>query len=156
MLTDKPIDLDVHLPQTKNINMIKESMYLDLSSLSIPLSRYRKFEKSDLNKINNNVEKTDKNIEMFNNNSRINSQSHTKVPINMMPPPPHKISHFNNGSTFKNEKKDYKVRESCRSGSPRGYDSDESCTSCSSSADSRVENEGMSIFFYAHCCRCRL
>ncbi|CAH0553666.1 unnamed protein product [Brassicogethes aeneus] len=139
MLTDKPIDL------ISSNNLLKESMYLDLSSLSIPLNRYKKFEKNDLNRINNN-DQTD-NKEMYNNNHTVNIQtSHIKVPFNTLPPPPHKIVNYNNNNNrkSKNDRKDYKAKENnVRANSPRGYDSDESCASCSSSAGSPAEHKGV-------------
>lgn len=129
------MELDSQIMAANNINMYHETMFFDiLSQNGYPMNHYKMAEKDDLNALNNNVNNNCKpdclnNIEVINQNVT----QMVKLPINVMPPPPHKIVNYNNNVIKRYQPRDNtRMRDSYRPISPKGYDSDESCTTYSS------------------------
>lgn len=124
---------------SSNINMFPETVFYDIfTQKNYSLSHYKNPEHD---KMKTSVGKSDvggKSLEGVNGNfTRI-----VKFPLNVMPPPPHKIVNYssnNNSNNNSNQSiKRYQPRDtvlprdSYRPISPKDYDSDESCNTYSS------------------------
>ncbi|KAJ8953359.1 hypothetical protein NQ314_007368 [Rhamnusium bicolor] len=127
------MELEPQIMANSNINMFHDTVFFDiLSQTNYPINHYKNPENEDINMLNNNVHKSElsiNNMDMFNQNI----PQLVKLPLNMMPPPPHKIVNYNNNVIKRYQPRDNtRPRDSYRPISPKGYDSDESCTSYSS------------------------
>ncbi|KAJ8952940.1 hypothetical protein NQ318_006557 [Aromia moschata] len=125
------MELESQILSNSNMNLFHEAVFFDiLSQTNYSLSHYKNPESDDLNILNNNVNKPEINL----NNMEMMNQNVTqlvKLPLNVMPPPPHKIVNYNNIKRY-HPRDTTKPRDNYRPISPKGYESDESCTSYSS------------------------
>ncbi|KAL3278277.1 hypothetical protein HHI36_013612 [Cryptolaemus montrouzieri] len=112
----------------QNMNVLSDKLSYDALSPNFHIQSYR--EHDSLHGLNNNFSK-DINLSPLDVNFR-NTQIFA-VPINVLPPPPHKIVHFQKNIINKKiDNKDGKnkdLRSDNRAVSPKGYESDESTKS---------------------------
>nr|XP_023013226.1 poly(A) RNA polymerase gld-2 homolog A-like [Leptinotarsa decemlineata] len=113
-----------------NLNFIPDAVFLDIfSQPSYTIGQYKKPDHEDLNMLNNNMNKSEVKL------GTVDVINQNLLNLRIMPPPPHKMVNYNNNN---NTVKRYQPRDNTRSRdnyrpiSPKGYDSDESCTSYSS------------------------
>ncbi|XP_028128848.1 poly(A) RNA polymerase gld-2 homolog A-like isoform X2 [Diabrotica virgifera virgifera] len=143
------IEMEPQVMTNNKLNLLSDTMFYDiLSKKSYPLSNYRKHSEKDKSEVLNNNKELIKlesdmgNLEVINPNVTLVS-----FPLTMMPPPPHKIVNYNNNKVKQYHPRDSpRQRDNYRPISPKGYDSDESCTSYSSREtppESRVKHTNL-------------
>ncbi|KAJ8917216.1 hypothetical protein NQ315_012708 [Exocentrus adspersus] len=137
------MEVDSQILTTNSVNIFHDTMFYDiLSPNAYQLNHYNITESEDLNALNNNMDNNfnPDNIEIIDQDVAIQKMKCpqvVKLPLNIMPPPPHKIVNYsssNNNDIKRYQPRDAvtRKRDSYRPISPRGYDSDESCTTNSS------------------------
>lgn len=130
------MELESQRISSNNINVFPDTVFYDIfTQKNFSLSHYKTPEHD---KLDTNVNKSDispKGLETVN----ANITHIVKFPLNVMPPPPHKIVNYtstNNNNNFvikRYQPRDTAIpRDSYRPISPKDYDSDESCNTYSS------------------------
>ncbi|XP_056641163.1 poly(A) RNA polymerase gld-2 homolog A-like [Diorhabda sublineata] len=117
------MELEPQVMTNNNLDMLTETMFYDiLTHTSYPVNNYKNTEKDELENL------TNKETKMLKQNVTL-----VGFPVSVMPPPPHKIVNYANSKVKRYHPRDSsRQRDTYRPISPKGYDSDESCTSYSS------------------------
>lgn len=122
-------EMSVETPVSQNINSINEKLAYDALSSNFHMPNFENYrELENYHALNNNFTK-EINLSPLDVNFQ-NTQIFT-VPINVLPPPPHKIVHYQNNIILKKLDSKYggknkDIRSDVRAVSPKGYESDES------------------------------
>lgn len=117
--------------------MYPETVFYDIFSQNYPVLHYKNADSEDPKLSNNNMNKSDmavSSLEVLNRNM----EHMVKYPVNIMPPP--KVNYNNNVVKRYQPRESSRPRDNYRPISPKGYDSDESCTSYTSSSGTHLEN----------------
>ncbi|XP_044755934.1 poly(A) RNA polymerase gld-2 homolog A-like [Coccinella septempunctata] len=121
--------MSVETPVSQNISAINEKLAYDALSPKFHMPNFDNYRDHDsYHGLNNNFSK-EINLSPLDVNFQ-NTQIFT-VPINVLPPPPHKIVHYQNNIILKKLDSKYggknkDIRSDVRAVSPKGYESDES------------------------------
>lgn len=120
---------------SSNINMFPDTVFYDIfTQKNYSLSHYKTHEHDEIKSTVSKSDVSGKGLETVNTNI-----THiVKFPLNVIPPPPHKLVNYPNNNNNNNVIKRYQPRDTAQTRdnyrpiSPKEYDSDESCNTYSS------------------------
>lgn len=129
------MELESQVISSNNINMFPDTVFYDIfTQKNYALSHYKTPEHDEMETNVNKSDVSGKGLETVN----ANITHIVKFPLNVMPPPPHKLVNYTNNNNSNHVIKRYQPRDTVRPRdnyrpiSPKEYDSDESCNTYSS------------------------